>query len=91
MTGSPMYQGRGPAEFQARMQRAFAEGLQAQGWYVELTTASRQTSTDLSRYDLLVLGAQAYNWRPARPVVDYFDRVGDLNGKPVGRSYLEGA
>ena len=77
------HQGRGPAQFQARMQRAFAEGLQAQGWYVELTTASRQTSTDLSRYDLLVLGAQAYNWRPARPVVDYLDRAGDLKGKPV--------
>ena len=41
------------------------------------------TSTDLSEYDLLVLGAQAYNWCPARPVVDYVDRVGNLRGKPV--------
>jgi flavorubredoxin len=65
------------------MQRAFAEGLQAQGWQVALTTASRQTPTDLSRYDLLVLGAQAYNWCPARPIIDYLDRVGDLKGKPV--------
>jgi hypothetical protein len=77
------HRGRGPAQFQGRMQRAFAEGLQAQGWQVDITTASRQTSTDLSRYDLLVLGAQAYNWSPARSVIDYVDRVGNLRGKPV--------
>jgi hypothetical protein len=77
------HRGRGPAQFQARVQRAFAEGLQAHGWQVDITTASRQTSTDLSGYDLLVLGAQAYNWSPARPIVDYVDRVGNLRGKPV--------
>jgi hypothetical protein len=77
------HRGRGPVQFQARVQRAFAEGLQAQGWQVDITTASRQTLTDLSRYDLLVLGAQAYNWCPARPVVDYVDRVRDLKGKRV--------
>lgn len=77
------HRGRGPAEFQARVQRAFAEGLQARGWRVDITTASRQTPTDLSGYDLLVLGAQAYNWCPARPVVDYVNRVGNLRGKPV--------
>jgi hypothetical protein len=32
---------------------------------------------------MLVLGAQAYNWCPARPIVDYLHRVGDLKGKPV--------
>lgn len=53
------HQGRGPTHFQARMQRAFAEGLQAQGWRVDLTTASRHTPTDLSPYDMIVLGAQA--------------------------------
>jgi hypothetical protein len=77
------HQGRGPSHFQARMQRAFAEGLQAQGWQVDITTASRQTPTDLSGYGLLVLGAQTYNWCPARPVVDYIDRVRNLEGKPV--------
>ena len=50
------HQGRGATQFQARMQRAFAEGLQSQGWQVDMTTASRQTSTDLSGYDLLVVG-----------------------------------
>jgi hypothetical protein len=77
------HQGRGPAQFQSRMQRAFAEGLQAQGWKVDLTAASRQAPADVSRYDLIVLGAQAYNWCPARPVVDYVDRVAGLKGKPV--------
>jgi hypothetical protein len=77
------HRGRGATQFQARMQRAFAEGLQAQGCQVDITTASRQTSTDLSGYDLLVLGAQAYNWCPARPVVDYVDRACSLRGKPV--------
>jgi len=80
---SVYHQGRGPGRFQARMQRAFAEGLQARGWQVDITTASRQTPTDLSRYDLVVLGAQAYNWRPARPVIDYVDRVATLRNKPV--------
>ncbi len=77
------HQGRGPKRFQAHVQRAFAEGLQWQGWQVDITTASHTTPTDLSRYDLLVLGAQSYNWCPARPVVDYLNRLGDLKGKPV--------
>ena len=50
---------------------------------MDLTTASRQAPADVSRYDLLVFGAQAYNWCPARPVVDYIDRVAGLKGKPV--------
>ena len=77
------HRGRGPTQFQALVQQAFAEGLQAEGWQVDITTASRQTPTDLSGYNLLVLGAQAYNWSPARPVVDYVDRVRNLRGKRV--------
>jgi hypothetical protein len=77
------HRGRGPLQFQARLQRAFAEGLKSQGWRVDMTTASAQASADVSRYDLLVLGAQAYNWCPARPVVDYLRRVAGLGGKPV--------
>jgi flavodoxin len=77
------HQGRGPQHFQQRMQLAFAEGLQSQGWRVDITTASREAPTDVSAYDLLVLGAQAYNWCPARAVVDYVDRLYDLRGKSV--------
>jgi hypothetical protein len=41
-----------PTQFQARMQRAFAEELQAQGWRVDLRTATCRTPTDLSPYDI---------------------------------------
>jgi hypothetical protein len=77
------HHGRGREHFQRRMQLAFAEGLQSQGWRVDITTASRAAPTDVSAYDLLVLGAQTYNWCPARAVVDYADRLHDLRGKPV--------
>jgi hypothetical protein len=77
------HRGRGEAQLQRHLQEAFAEGLVGNGWQVDLTTASRETPTDLSRYDLLVLGAQAYNWSPARPIVEYLDRMDKLNGKAI--------
>jgi hypothetical protein len=77
------HQGRGSQHFQQRMQLALAEGLQSQGWRVDITTASREAPSDVSAYDLLVLGAQTYNWCPARPVIEYVDRLHDLRGKPV--------
>ncbi len=70
-------------QFQPMLQRALAEGLQSQGWAIDMTTASRATPRDLSAYDLLVLGAPSYNWQPARPTLSYLDRLGDLNGMPV--------
>lgn len=69
--------------FQPLVQRALAQGLRSQGWRVDLTTASRATPTDTSGYDLLVLGAPSYNWQPARPVLAYLRRLGDLKGLPV--------
>lgn len=69
--------------FQPAIERALAEGLQTQGWQVQMTTASQVTPTDVSTYQLLVLGAPAVAQHPARPVVDYLKRVGDLRGKPV--------
>jgi hypothetical protein len=77
------HHGRGEGQFQRHLQEAFAEGLVGNGWQVDLTTASRETPTDLSRYDLLVLGAQAYNWSPARPILEYLVRVGKLKGKAI--------
>jgi hypothetical protein len=70
--------------FQPMVQRALAEGLQSHGWRVDMTTASATAPTDLSAYDLLVLGAPSYNWQPARPVLSYLGRIGDLKGLPVG-------
>jgi hypothetical protein len=69
--------------FQPSIQRAFAEGLQSQGWQVDITTASKATPADLSPYSLLILGVPSYNWKPARPILDYLNRLRDLNGKPV--------
>lgn len=63
--------------------RAFAQGLTRSGWRVEITTASAQAPTDLSRYDLLVLGGPTYFWTPARPIRAYVGRLGDLGGKPT--------
>ncbi len=62
---------------------AFAEGLVSSGWGVEMTTASSQAPTDLSSYDLLVLGGQTYFWSPVRPIRNYASRLGDLGGKPT--------
>jgi hypothetical protein len=69
--------------FQPSIQHALADGLQSQGWQVDMTTASKAAPTDLSRYGLLILGVPSYNWKPARPILDYLNRVGDLGGKPV--------
>jgi hypothetical protein len=73
----------GRSDLQTRTVNGFVEGLVQAGWAVDVTTASAQTPVDMSAYDLLVLGAQAYTWSPARPVQDYLARVGDLNGLPV--------
>jgi hypothetical protein len=73
----------GRSDLQTRTVNGFVAGLVQAGWAVDVTTASTQTPVDLSAYDLLVLGAQAYTWSPARPVQDYLARVGDLNGLPV--------
>lgn len=61
--------------FQPSIQRAFADGLQRQGWCVEITTASHTAPVDLSSYNLLVLGVPVYNMAPARPAVSYVARL----------------
>jgi len=63
--------------------QAFAGGLVSGGWRVEITTASQQAPTDVSGYDLLVLGGPTYFWTPARPIRAYVRRLGDLEGKPT--------
>ena len=55
----------GLSDFQQRVSRAFAAGLVAGGWRVELTTANRQARTDLTRYDLPPSGTRSppSSWR----------------------------
>jgi hypothetical protein len=57
---------------------AFGNGLAASGWRVEITTASPQAPSDLSKYGLLVLDVPTYNNSPGTAIVRYVDRVGDL-------------
>jgi flavorubredoxin len=63
------------------LNRAFSEGLVTKGWRVEMTTASTQAPTDLSGYDLLVLGAPTYDWKPAKRIQRYLEQLGDLGGQ----------
>jgi hypothetical protein len=71
----------GRSSFQKILTHAFFEGLVSNGWRVEVTTASKEAPTDLSGYDLLVLGAPTYNWVPAKPIQSYLERIGDLEGQ----------
>jgi hypothetical protein len=59
---------------------AFANGLAASGWRVEVTTASSRAPSDLSKYSLLVLGFPVYGGKPGTTIVRYVDKVGDLHG-----------
>lgn len=70
----------GRSDLQEQAVTGFVDGLVEAGWRVELTTASDETPADLRDYDLLVLGAQTYNWTPAQPIKDFVRRVGDLDG-----------
>jgi flavorubredoxin len=57
---------------------SFAEGLASRGWQAMMTTPSPQAPTDLSGYDLLVLGGPTYGFAPNRPIRRYLRRLGDL-------------
>ena len=58
---------------------AFANGLGESGWRVEITTASSQAPSNLSKYGLLALGFPTYGSSPGTAIVRYVDRVGDLH------------
>lgn len=73
----------GRSGFPKLIHDAFAEGLASAGWRVEITTASSHATTDLSSYDLLVLGTPTYNWLPSQPIQQYLQGLGDLRGKPT--------
>ncbi len=73
----------GLSSFQEDVTMAFVRGLVSSDWRCDVTTASREGPTDLSAYDLLVLGAPTYALKPARPITQYLERVDDLNGLPT--------
>jgi uncharacterized protein (UPF0333 family) len=59
---------------------ALANGLAANGWRVEVTTASSQAPSNLWKYSLLVLSFPVYGAKPGTIIVRYGDRLGDLHG-----------
>ncbi|HEU5260851.1 MAG TPA: hypothetical protein VFU41_05430 [Gemmatimonadales bacterium] len=73
----------GLSDFQERVTGAFVAALVTRGWRVEQTTASSRAPTDLSGYDLLVVGGPTYWFTPAYSVRRYVARLGDLRGKPT--------
>ena len=71
----------GKSGYQEMIIGAYSEGLMANGWRVDITTASREAPRDLSHYDLLVLSAPTYDWEPAKPIQRYLEGLGDLGGQ----------
>ena len=70
----------GLSSFPREIMYAFGEGLAASGWRVEITTASLQAPSDLSKYNLLVLGFPVYGGSPGTAVVRYVERLTNLEG-----------
>jgi flavorubredoxin len=73
----------GRGSFHSRVVSSFADGLASGGWRVEVTTASAQAPTDLSSYDLLVLGSPTYWFTPSWTIQRFLRRLGDLGGQPT--------
>jgi flavorubredoxin len=59
---------------------AFADGLVANGWRVEVATASSQAPTDMSGYSLLVLGSPVYAGNTTVTISRHLERIGDIQG-----------
>ncbi len=73
----------GASSFPDEIAASFAQGLVKSGWRVERTTPSIETPTDLSAYDLVVVGSPIYRHGPTKPLTDWISRLEDLRGKPV--------
>lgn len=73
----------GMSAFPEKVVTAFGEGLLAKGWRVERTTASREATAEIGRYDLVVLASPVYGDATAAPLQAYVRRVADFGGKPV--------
>lgn len=71
----------GRGSFHRRVIAGFVEGLVTNGWRVEVVTASAQAPTDLSSYDLLVLGSPIYWFAPSWTIQRYLRRLPDLGGQ----------
>ncbi|MCW4010719.1 MAG: hypothetical protein NWF05_08890 [Candidatus Bathyarchaeota archaeon] len=70
----------GFSSFPKDISYAFADGLASNGWRVEITTASTQTPSDVSKYKLIALAYPVYGGTVGTAIVSYIDRIGNFNG-----------
>ena len=70
----------GFSSFPKDVSYAFADGLTSSGWRVEITTASSEAPSDLSKYSLLALAYPVYGGTIGTAIVSYVNRVNDLAG-----------
>lgn len=73
----------GFSDFNEQVAMAYAAGLESADWVIHLSSASHQAPIDLKEYELLVLAAPTYAWKPASPVLRFVDRCGDFAGLPT--------
>ncbi|MFX0071121.1 MAG: flavodoxin family protein [Candidatus Hermodarchaeota archaeon] len=73
----------GVSTFQTEITYAFILGLEENDWKIKVTTISSKTPTDLSSYDLIVIGTPTYSSEPHDSVKDYLKDVDDLDNKDV--------
>jgi len=69
--------------FLGKVMEAFSEGMVSIGYRVEMTTASPRAPTEITKYDLLVLGSPTYGGNTSKPLSDYLTTLGDLGKMPV--------
>jgi flavorubredoxin len=72
----------GVTAFNEGIVNAFIRGLIQSDWRVEVTTSSQQTPTNVTAYNLIVLGAPTNGGKPHQSMLDYLARV-NFGGKQV--------
>jgi len=70
----------GLSSFSHDVSYAFADGLIANDWRVEIATPSFEAPTALSKYHLLVVSSNTYGFNPDTPTTRHLERIGDLGG-----------
>ena len=72
----------GVTSFNEEIVNQFVRGLIDSDWRVEVTTTSSQTPTNVTGYDLIVLGAPVNGAQPHQSMQAYLARA-DFDDKPV--------
>jgi len=72
----------GVTSFNEEIVNEFIRGLTDSDWRVEVTTSSSQTPTNVTTYDLVVLGSTTNGGKPHEAMLAYLARA-DFEGKPV--------